>query len=65
MTPTQASEIIGCSASHVRLLIRTGVLSAERVLIMGGYAWDIPPEEADWYRDKPQSRGWPRGQSRD
>ncbi len=67
MTPSQAAEVIGCCASHVRTLIRKGKLQAKKVPAPYNpmeYRYEVSPEEALRYRDKPQTVGFPRGQSR-
>lgn len=57
MTPSQAAKIIGCSAGHVRWLIRHEKIDATyQVIYVGtetGYqlgAWDIPEEEVERVR---------------
>jgi len=67
MTPRQAAEVIGCCASHVRTLIRKGKLQAEKVPTpydLVEYRYEVSPAEAKRYRDLPQTKGFPRGQSR-
>lgn len=66
MTPRQAAAIIGCSPQQVRTLIRTGVIKATKRFTPGnttpGYCYSVSRREAERYRDKPQTKGWPRGQ---
>jgi len=70
MTPTEASTIIGCSPQQVRTLIRTGTLKArktQRRKDRNGnwqYSYSISESEAQRYAEKPQTKGFPRGQSR-
>ena len=66
MTVKEAAEVIGCSASHVGTLIRLGKLLARRVSgpTRYGYYYEITEQEAQRYRNTPQSRGYPRGQKR-
>ena len=66
MTPLEASAIIGCSSSHVRLLCRRGKLKAERIRLpkpLVGIVYNISLQEAKRYRDK-ETSGWPRGEAR-
>lgn len=69
LTAAEAAEIIGCSTSHVRYLIRTERLEAtavENPAQRGGKLYRISREEAERFRDTPSSetRGWPRGKAR-
>jgi len=67
MTPSQAAKVIGCCASHVRTLIRNGKLQAKKIAALydpTGYYYEVSITEAKRYRDKPQTVGFPRGQSR-
>ena len=65
MTPRQAADIIGCSHGQVCNLIRSGTLAAKKTLIAGGgYCYNISRQEAQRYRNKEQTGGWPRGQNR-
>ena len=61
MTPKQAAAVIGCSPQQVRTLIRTGVLKATKKSVTT-YRYSISRREAERYRDKKQTKGWPRGQ---
>jgi hypothetical protein len=64
----EAADIIGCSASHVRTLIRTKVLKAKRLPVTTnrhGYILDISLADAEQVRDRPITGvGWKRGKSR-
>ncbi len=61
MTPTQAAELIGCTARHVRTLIARGQIHASP----NRYSYSIPIEEVRRFLRKPQSgRGFPRGAKR-
>lgn len=64
MTPRQAAAIIGCSPQQVRTLIRTGKIKATKrpTPTFPGYCYSVSRREAERYRDKPQIKGWPRGQ---
>lgn len=65
MTPSQAATMIGCSASHVRTLIKRGKLIASPIQDTYGYTWDITPNSVELFMDLPRSgRGWPRGKPR-
>ena len=67
MTPRQAAKIIGCCTSHVRTLIRKGKLQAKKIAALydpTGYYYEVSLTEAKRYRDLPQTKGFPRGQSR-
>ena len=67
MTTSQAAKIIGCSPQHVRTLIRQGKLRADRRASthnQHGYCYTIRLRDAERYRDKPQTRGYPRGRKR-
>ena len=63
MTPTQAAQIIGCSPSQVRTLIRKKKIKATRRSMPGGYYYDVSVSEAERYRDTEQTQGWPRGRT--
>lgn len=68
MTATEAARLIGCSRQQVLTLARKGLLAARRVkspVNQLGYCWIVSQQEAERYRDSVQSRGWPRGKSRD
>ena len=64
MIPAQASRIIGCSPTQVRVLIRKKKIKAVHREMPGGYYYDVSLSEARRYRDTEQTGGWPRGQSR-
>jgi hypothetical protein len=62
MTPAQAAVTIGCSTSQVRTLCRQGKLAHTTVRTPGGQTlYNIHPNAARAYRDRPQAGGWPRG----
>lgn len=67
MTPREASELIGCSVSHIRHLIREGLLKAKAVKSVHnqhGYEWDVDKKDCLRFKDKPQTVGFPRGKKR-
>jgi len=67
MSPTKAAEIIGCSPRHVRTLIRSGKLAAERTVDGGTFAvrYEITAEELRRFlRGASSGRGFPRGAKR-
>ena len=66
MTPKQAAKIIGCSPQQVRTLIRKGTLWAKKVPTdqnQHGYTYNVDCQSVRAYAKRPQSQGWPRGQS--
>lgn len=65
MSPVEAAEVIGCSASHVRNLIRAGKLKASSIQFRGMVCYNISEAEAKRFRDQPVSGvGFPRGRQR-
>lgn len=54
MTATEAAEVIGCTAPHVRYLIRNNVIRGAVRLesYPGAWYYDIPAEEARRVRDE-------------
>lgn len=65
MTPKKAARMIGISVSQIGRLIRAKKIKAKKTpLPFGGFMYDVPLKEARRYRDQPQTKGWPRGQSR-
>jgi len=67
MTPVEVSEVLGCSAQHVRSLIREEKLKATRRHLYnapGGrvmYLYEIPEEEVARYKEVLATRGVQRG----
>jgi excisionase family DNA binding protein len=53
----EASELIGCTANHVRLLARQGKIKAKKFTER---IWLIDEEAAAELRDKPAKTGRPR-----
>lgn len=66
MTPNQAAKCLGCSTSHLRLLIRDGKIKAEKYQMPGGFFYDITRTEIGRFgrRPIPQRGGWKRGRKR-
>lgn len=67
MNPREASEILGCSISHIRNLIRSKKLKYKKVPDKNnrhGYVYDIPNVEVNRLKVNPSNRGWPRGKKR-
>ena len=64
MTPKEAAKIIGCNVSHVRNLIRIGILNAECYAMPGGFYYDLDPKNVCEFAKTPQTRGYPRGKKR-
>jgi len=64
MRASEAAQIIGCSARHVRYLIKTGALWATKQKLPWGTYWNIRAADVRQYRDKPQTVGYPRGKPR-
>lgn len=62
MTPKEAAKVIGCSPQQVRTLIRTGKIKATKREGLRGVVYNVSLREATRYKNKPQTRGWPRGQ---
>lgn len=69
MTTAEAADVIGCTTTHVRLLIKRKLLKARKVkqTLKAGpnkgyqwYEWCIDPQEAARYRDSWSGRGRPR-----
>lgn len=70
ISPSEAARIVGCSAGHIRLLIRTKKLKAMKKLSDEpgrAITYWILESEAIKLRDNPPSKergGWPRGRPR-
>lgn len=67
MTPKKAAEVIGCSISQIKYLIKTKQLKARKVKTetnRHGYCWDIHHSSVNKYAKSQQSKGWPRGKER-
>lgn len=65
ITANQAAKVIGCTAHHVRFLVRTDKLRAEKRQRPGPmgrvvYRYWVNEEDARKYRDKMFVRGRPR-----
>lgn len=68
MNPTQASKILGCTPTHVRHMIRNGVIKAKKNSIGESYSgkemfqYNIDKEEVQRVKKlKIKPRGMPRG----
>jgi excisionase family DNA binding protein len=66
MTPNQAAKHLGCSTSHLRLLIRNGKIKADKYQMPGGFFYDIKRTEISRFGRLaiPQKGGWQRGRKR-
>lgn len=67
MTPVEAAKEIGCSAQHVRALIRTGMMKATRSMIGTApngrviYVYDVKIGAINRYKKEVANRGPSRG----
>ena len=64
MTTKEAALVIGCSVSQIRLLIAHHAISAKKVANSYGYRWKVNRKSVEQYKNKPQTKGYPRGQHR-
>jgi excisionase family DNA binding protein len=64
LTTKEAANVIGCSESHVRHLIRTGKLVAVHHPSPRGTYYLIPRKAALAARISVPQGGWPRGKPR-
>jgi|688.fasta_scaffold1820336_1 excisionase family DNA binding protein len=58
ITTQQAADEIGCTAAHVRLLLKRGKLRGEKV---SGNLWLCDKRHVDQVAKRPSSVGRPRG----
>lgn len=66
LTPNEAAELIGCSPSHCRALIRQGKIRAKIIEFNGRNYYRVTEAEALRFKRLPvtETRGFPRGMKR-
>lgn len=67
MSPSEAAAVIGCTTNQVRYLIRTKKLKARKKPTADnqhGYVYEVDARSVKSYANKPQGKGYPRGQAR-
>lgn len=57
LTPDEAADLIGCSGSRVRQMLRDGILAGKKV---GERMWLVSEQEAKKAKENPASTGRPR-----
>lgn len=57
LNPKEAADVIGCTESYVRRLLRDGTIRGRK---LNERAWAIPQSEAERLSQQPQKTGRPK-----